>query len=282
MTTPFSRNIASRAMSGGDYALAFDDTFRGVAGQFGGLALAASLQVAADELDDPSLLVRSASCVFVAPVPVGEVSARVAILRRGRSVAHISVALRSDDDRPLLHTIAVLGRTRPGFAFTARRRPDVPAPDACPSFLAPPPHGETPPPPPWTTTPFWQSVDRRIAAGHHWWERGWQGGNSTGALWLRLREPPPDEAARRLVAMAFTDMAGQSIAEYIGPEAPPWGMVSTDHTAHALACPRSDWLLVSFRANRAADGFVSVATEVWDETGELVALGTQVVLLLMD
>lgn len=247
------------------------------------MALAASLHAALSEVGDPAFCVRSASTLFITPLPPGPATAHVRLLRKGRSVAHVAVSLTRNGSQPVLETIAVLGRDRAGFTFTDRVMPDVPAPDACPSFVEPPADGPAPPLPPFAVTPMWDVMERRVAIGHRCWERDWEPAGSFGAAWLRFRETPRDAhgAFTLLPALALTDMAGEAVSHQVGPNAPDWGMVSTDHCVHAFAPPQSEWLLLAFRANRGANGFVSVATEMWDQQGELVAVSTQVILLML-
>lgn len=275
--TSFERNIDCVASGEGRYRFNFDDAFLGAAGMFGGLTLAACCECATRHVSGPELRLRSVSAVFVNSVKPGPCEAGVHEIRRGRSVIHVGTSLQNTNGEPAVEALAVFGRDRPGFAFLDKTPPDVPPADQSPLFDAPPGGGSNPPLPLWAAQPMWKSIERRVAIGHQYWERDWTSTGSLAGMWLRYDEMPrlKDETVHPLAVLALTDMAGEAISEKVGPDAPEWGMASLDHNAHLLAPTRSKWLLLICRAPHAADGYVSVETEVWDQDGHLVAVGSQ-------
>lgn len=94
----------------------------------------------------------------VGQVADGEVELDVEVLRRERSMSHVRANVRNVGAANGHITTAVFGATRGGFEFTELHRPDVPAPDDCPSFRDPPPPGV----PVFEPNPFWA---RRVEGG---------------------------------------------------------------------------------------------------------------------
>jgi hypothetical protein len=70
-----------------------------------------------------------------------------------------------------------------------------------------------------------------------------------------------------------------AVGERMGPGGVDWWGPSTDLTVHLLGEARSGWLLSHHRAHRATTGYASVASDLWDTEGTLVAHATQVMFL---
>jgi acyl-CoA thioesterase len=236
-------------------------------------ALAVAAMTAA--LDDPSQRLRTVTTVYAALVPSGPLELDATVLRRGRTMSQAMVTAHAPGADAGHTSVAVFGCDRPGFEFTDLAMPDVPGPDACPSFRDPPPpeveprEGEMP--------AFWQNVEGRPALGHAPWE-DYVPDSSHCAFWYRFDEPPlrADGTLDPLAVVALADLMPSTVGERMGPEDDNWWGPSADLTVHLFARPRSEWILGSLRARRATGGYASVESALWDEGGALVAHATQV------
>lgn len=275
----FERSLALRADGNGRYrgdvddALAFGDTIHG------GFGLALAVQAASEDLDAPDLPFRTATALFVSPLPAGAVRAEVQVLRRGRSMAHCAVDIRPDGaSQPSLSVVAAFGRSRPGRNLRQRTAPETPSPGDAPSFQEAP--AGAGPAPPWVFLPAWETIERRIADGHGWWNTDRPPGRSEGALWLRYRDTPrlDNGQVNPLAHLALSDMLAQAMSDGLAAE--DFSFVSIDHTVHLVGHSTDDWCLVSHRCEHLLDGYASLRGEVWDEHGILLATSTQLGLVV--
>jgi hypothetical protein len=209
---------------------------------------------------------RSLTTVYAAAVPAGPVVVDVTVLRRGRSMSQLTATLRGaggpDADADAGHTsLAVFGRDRVGFSFTDVVRPDVPAPDACPSFRDPPPDGVVIGEP----FRFWELLEGRPAMGHPPWE-DYTPTSSDVATWQRFDRPPrrADGSLDPLMLVAMADTMPGSVSERMGRVDTMWMPPSCDLTVHLLGEPRSEWILCHKRARWAGDGYASIEMALWD------------------
>jgi len=244
----------------------------------GGIMAALAASAMAREIDRPDQRLRTLSTVFAALVPAGPVTVDVSVLRRGRSMSQTSATVRAAGAASGHATVAVFGADRPGFEFTDLAMPEVDAPEDCPSFSDPPPPGVERPDRP--EIPFWQHTEGRPALGHAPWD-DWVPDTSSCAAWYRFDEPPlrPDGTLHPLAAVALSDLMPSAVGERMGPGGVDWWGPSTDLTVHLLGEARSGWLLSHHRAHRATTGYASVASDLWDTEGTLVAHATQVMFL---
>lgn len=276
----------------GRYRAVVDDRWNCPIVPQGGVMAALAARAIADEVGDPGQALRTLTTVFASAVPAGPVTVDVQVLRRGRSVTQALATVRPDgadgaDDAhdPGTHsdsdgghaTLAVFGRTRPGFAFTDQRRPDVPGPDESPSFGDgyEPPDGEEP-----FEVPYWDQVEGRPCLGHAPWD-DWVPERSDCAYWYRFAEPPrrPDGTLDPLALVALCDSMPGSVSERLGPnDQRSWWAPSADLTVHVLGESRSEWVLAHLRAHRAGEGYASGELALWDPEAGLVAFATQVMI----
>ena len=98
----------------------------------GGISLAAATRAMGDALGDPTMVLRSVSCVFAEPVESGPAEIDVTVLRQGRSVAQVTATMRTPGRHAGLTAIGVFGSSRPGFEFTDINPPEFPDPDSLP------------------------------------------------------------------------------------------------------------------------------------------------------
>jgi acyl-CoA thioesterase len=122
-------------------------------------------------------------------------------------------------------------------------------------------------------------VEGRLALGHRWWEQ-WDPTRSDVATWLRFDDPPrlEDGTLDPLGIVTLADRMPGCIAERIGSGGEPWFAPSADLTVHLFGPARSEWLLAHDRARWADNGWASAESTLWDESGNLVAHASQVML----
>ncbi len=239
----------------------------------GGLVTATALRAVESELAVSEQPLRSVSTVFAGQVRPGPVEIDVAVLRRGRSMSQATATIRNVGESVGHSLIAVFGASRPGFEFTDISMPGVPAPRECPSWRDPlPPEVED------DRLPFnfWEHVEGRAALGHAPWE-DYVPESSDRASWYRFDEPPMLDDGRLdpLALVTLCDTMPGAVGERMGPGSRAWLPPSADLTVHVLGDARSEWVLGHNRARFAGDGYASVEILLWDESGTLVAYGTQ-------
>lgn len=247
----------------------------GVVAAIAARAMAAELHV--DEGTPQSL--RTFNGVFVSPVPAGEVLIDVRVLRRGRSASQAQATVHGPDGTTGFTALAVFGTSRPGFAFTELRFPEVPSAEGQPSYRdpLPPEAGEVD----RMVFPFWEEVlEGRPALGTPFWDPTPRD-KAEQASWYRFEHPPMGDDGRLdpLCTFVVADVMPGAVFEKVSPTEDRWFAPSTDLTLHLFGAPTPGWLLSHFRAHRAGDGYASVDAAVWDPRGaegpELVAYATQ-------
>jgi len=249
----------------------------------GGIVTALALRAMAEELGDPSQVLRTLHTTFAAQVADGPVSVDVELLRRGRSMSHLRAEVTNPDAARGHLTTGIFGAPRPGFDFTDLRPPSgVPGPDQCRSFRDPPPPGV----PPFESMPMWSElVEGRLAIGHSHWEE-FVPDRAERAFWYRFDQPPflDDGTLDPLALVVLADTMPGAVGEKLADQDRAWFAPSVDLTVHLLDHARSRWLLAHNRARFAGDGYASADIALWDcgedGTGQprLVTYATQLFL----
>jgi acyl-CoA thioesterase len=282
-TTAFGRQMILEPAPdrAGRYAVDVDSRWNCPVVPQGGTMAALAAAAMAVEIGDPGQHLRSLTTVFAAQVPAGPVAVDVTVLRRGRTMSQALATVRAEGADTGHTSVAVFGRDRGGFEFTDLAMPDVPPPEACPSFRDPPPpeaaarFAERPP------FAFWEQVEGRPALGNAPWD-DYAPTTSECAFWYRFDEPPmrPDGTLDPLAVVALCDLMPSSVGQRMGPGQPDWYPPSADLTVHVLGEARSGWLLAHLHARRATAGYASVESALWDPTDRsLVAHAAQVMFL---
>lgn len=224
---------------------------------YGGLTAALCLEAALELVTD--MPVRAAQVAFIGPVG-GDIVISPSVLRRGKSSAFVSVDLVSEGGL-MARCIFTFGAKRESkLSQTSRSCPQVPAPDACPSFF-----GERRP-------NFSRNFNIRLAAGNgpmtgaeHGDMTVWLRHKDEGALWnpttlLSLADAPPPAAMS-----TFTEPAPISsmtwMAEFLTDE-----ITTTE-----------GWFLAHHEAQATRDGYSSQSMRLWNRSGDPVMIGRQTV-----
>ena len=224
------------------------------------MATAVALRAMAAALDAPDQALRTVTNVFAAPVRSGPVEVDVTILRRGRTLSQLTATMRNPGAAAGHTSVAVFGGPRPGFEFTDRVLPDVPAPDDCPSFRDPLPEG----------VEIRGSVPLLGARGRHGPRSAIRRGRTTSprrparAYWMRFDDPPilEDGTFDPFALVTLCDTQPGAVGERMGSNVPMWLPPSVDLTVHVFGVPTSEWLLAHNRAHYAGDGYASAEIEL--------------------
>jgi acyl-CoA thioesterase len=240
----------------------------------GGVVVGLALRAMQAELGSPVPPLRSVSAVFAAQVPAGPLAIDARVLRRGRSASQVLATVRAEGAEAGHTALAVFGEQRPGFEFTELRPPEVPPPEACPSFDDAPADSE------WERrfdATFWDQVEGRFARGHTWWDRDWTPTGAERIYWYRFRETPrlADGRLDPLALLVLCDTMPGAVGERVGPLDLVWLSPSADLTVQLLGDATSEWLLAVNRARHAGSGYASLEMELWDPARGLVAHATQ-------
>lgn len=248
---------------------------------FGGCTMAIALRAAQTALGRPDLSPVSASAVFAAPVPCGPMIIDTSVLRAGRSAGQVTAALRSaskEGEAPDVHLTAIFGAAHDTHVSYL----DSEWPDDALSIdeAAPPP--DAPSDSPFHNINYHQQTDWRSA------QRGmafrgvdeWIPGPARSMSWHRLLKEPrlPDGTLDPIALCAPADILGPAIFSRIGPlgpDNPPFLVLSLEISVHFVAPTTSPWILQHCRVPQAADGYAYSQVELWDEDRRLVAFATQ-------
>ena len=262
----------------GRYRCALSDRWNAALYPFGGVVLAIALRAAERELGDPSQRLRTATALFVSPVPVGPVEVETRRLRVGRTGSQLLAHLRSGGSAEGgLSLLAAYGREREGFAFTDLEPPEAPPPERCSPPADPPPEY-----PRWRAS-FFDQLETRNVRMRAPWEEGWEGGRAEALRWMRFRRAPrlADGTLDPLALVALSDTMPPAIGQRLGPRWPAFYAPSIDHCVHPLATTREEWLLVRSRCRHAGEGYASAECQIWSRDRRLLLHATQLMMLRM-
>lgn len=241
----------------------------------GGVLLTVALRAIRAELGDDGLKPRSATALFASTVPVGPAEVRVMSVRRGNVAAQVRATLVSAvDDGPGMEVVATFSRDRDGFEFSDCDPPLVPPPDRAPLLGAAVPFSARARP------PFFDNFECRLAAGSDWYAGEWVPGPARFARWFRylVAQRTDGGLLDRLALPPLADTMPPSVVEKLGPGFPRFVAPSLDLTVHFIDDTDRDWLLVSAHTKRAHAGYASAEIEIFDDTGRLLACGSQVMM----
>lgn len=241
----------------------------------GGVVMATALRAVLHELS-PGYALLSAHAIFCAPVPVGVVRVRVKPLRRGRLAQQWRAELFVPSGEVgagwtlALEVVATAGVAHEGPDASAASLPaDVLSfEDATPLF-----DGRDGP------APFFHNFEGRLALGPPYW-RPYAPSEARVARWHRYLVPPMVEARLDpLAILPVADTMPQALFNHLGSEGRRFHAPSLDLTVHFLRETSSACLLTHCHARSAVSGFATADVEVWDDRGQLVAFGTQMMIL---
>ncbi|MDQ1383924.1 MAG: hypothetical protein QOG65_1303, partial [Actinomycetota bacterium] len=123
-TSLFSRGTAVETAGAGRYTADIGDHWNCPIVPQGGILAATAARAMEAALGEPAQLLRSLNGVFAGRVAHGPIEIAVEVLRRGRSMSQLRVALRNPGADSGFDALGVFGSEREGFSFTDARLPD--------------------------------------------------------------------------------------------------------------------------------------------------------------
>lgn len=209
----------------------------------------------------------SATGTFMNPAAPGPVSIRVEMLKEGKRLSTLR-AILSDGNRDLVHVTGVFAdaaRTDHPVRLITRDPPQLPEPADC--ILAEP-ADDAPIPPPFTG-----KVELRVPPDDARSMMDMEGGEGRSRGWFRLRDGEAmDGHAVVLAADAFPPAIFYSS---LGVGWTP----TVDLTVQIRDPHPTGWLACEYRTRFISDGMLEEDGEIWDRSGQLVALSRQLALL---
>jgi acyl-CoA thioesterase len=223
----------------------------------GGYVLSVGLGALGDVLGRPDPLTVTAH--YLKPAAVGPVAIEVEVVKSGRHYA-TGVARLLQQEREILRVLATytdLGDAS-GPTWIDGGPPPLPPLDA-----------------PFAARPFERlpTIARRFeiraAPETMGWLEGRRADRAEIRAWIRFADDrPPDTRSLAL----FSDAMAPPVFNVIDP-----GWVPTvELTVHVRARPSSSWLRAIFRTRFVVGGHLEEDGELWDESGQLVAMSRQI------
>lgn len=260
----------------GRYGVVVDDGWR-VLHVFGGMTKALALRAAAEALGRPDLRLVTTGATYVAPIAAGPVGIQADVIRSGRRGAQVRVRLWSgpatDEPRGDLLVDAVFGAhddALPGLAPVVLPA-DARAPDASTGRdeLA---RSRV------VDVPFHRQTDWRLAVGTYDFTA--PPDDPRTVSWFRFRNSAigPGDAWDPAALAVPGDILGPAFSRGIGP-ARHFFVITLQLSMQWFAPVRSEWVCQESSVSRAAGGFVTGVSNLFDESGELVGLATQCAML---
>ena len=185
----------------------------------------------------------------------------IEIVRTGRSHS-TGVARLIQGEKEVLRVISTFGdlSSLSGPTSVTQRAPALPPPDACESGRAGPTDDLS----------IAERVDMRMSPGSVTWTSGAKSNVPELAGWARLRDGRPTDA---LSLLFFCDAFPPPVLNLEAASA-RW-VPTLELTVHVRRRPAPGWVRGVFRTRALIDGYLEEDGEVYDETGQLVAMSRQ-------
>jgi acyl-CoA thioesterase len=199
---------------------------------------------------------------FLEPCPAGEVEVATQLVRFGRHAT--GTARLSKDGRIRILLTATLGElgAKQGPTHVTGEPPDLPPPEDC---VVHPTDGDLP--------SLIDRFDLRFDPPSVGWAVGRPSGEARMDAWVRFADGrEPDTLSLPL----FADSLPPAVLNVV-PQA-EW-VPTLELTVHVRSRPAPGWLRVSATTRFLVGGYLEEDVEIWDSTGELVALSRQLALV---
>lgn len=208
----------------------------------------------------------SVTAHFTRPLAAGPIEVSVQSLKVGRTFSTMSARVTAESESlTLLGGFAQPGALDANQVYVAGAPPDLPSPADCPQAL-PAPDGPLPP-------PLMAQFEERIHPDDVGPLVGRPSGTARVRGWFRLHdEEPIDPFALLLVADAFPPAV-------FNADLPLAWTPTIEMTTQIRATPAEGWLRCQFSTRFVSGGLLEEDGEIWDETGNLVALSRQLALV---
>ncbi len=203
---------------------------------------------------------------YLAPGKPGPVTIDTAIVKTGKSYVTVTATMRSGD-RPVLQLLGAFTDLAPSgeAPLVDGAPPDLPPVEDC----APRRENVSGGP----STPFMNRVDLRLHPDDAPTSEGLRSGRSLVRGYFRLHDDEPIDGVALLQA---SDAFPPTIFNTNLPVA--W-VPTLELTVHVRAVPVPGWIRCRFSTRFVSDGVLEEDSEMWDESGRLVALSRQLALV---
>ena len=248
-----------------------EDAFTARLHDFGGRSFGGDVlgraALAARRSCDPARRMVSFYCLFLRPGPVDRpVRIEVERVREGRRLAQRRARML-DGDRLVADLTASFATAGKGPGWSSVTAPDVPAPETLPTEEERArEEGEE-----WRPGEVeWRFVERVFLDEHP--------ESSRWRAWARPRRPLPDEGGLHEAALAYLSdfISHGSVVRMLTTEFVWERFASLDQGLWVHRSFRwEDWLLVESESDVAVDGHTFTRRRIFDDTGRLVASGSQ-------
>ena len=221
----------------------------------GGYMLALAGRVLSEALPHKDPL--TVHCLYCAPGEIGDAHCEVTVLRTGGSTSHATLVLRQGGEVKIHVTAAYSDMDRlSGENWSSAERPAIA------------PYGSTPPVGEHGIE-FRQRIDQCYTTGGGVFRREEPDGSGCFNGWLSLRDGADPDL---LTLLLFADGMAPPVFTVFGPL--QW-VPTLDLSVQLRRRPAPGPIQVRFRTRYMTNGIVDEDGELWDSTGELVALSRQ-------
>jgi acyl-CoA thioesterase len=186
MSTPlpepadFLVDTAVERVAEGLHRIELSDRWNAAMYPFGSVASVLALRAMQADLGERGQRLRTATSMYVSPVPTGPLEIRVETLRHGRRMSQLLANVRAaGSSNGGLTVVAAFGEDREGFTFLDATPPEAPAPEMAPlpdfrHFRA----------------SFFDQVEMRPVRMNPSWRSDWEAGPAEAVRWMRYRRAP--------------------------------------------------------------------------------------------
>jgi acyl-CoA thioesterase len=227
----------------------------------GGFMMCYALRALADTAPPPDPLTMTAH--FLRPGRVGPVTVETELVKVGKRNA-TAAARVAQEGVEVVRALATFGRFADPDAgsptIVASTPPELPPVDECLGQAAA------------TAPAIAQRFDNRLDPATMGWAVGKPSGEMVIRGWMRLADGrDPDFLAMPLFADALPPPLFNAVT-------PGW-VPTIELTVHFRARPAPGWLRAEFRTRLVSGGLLEEDGELWDESGQLVAMSRQLAVL---
>ena len=266
--TRFDRDTAVTQLGPGRYQGRIDTGWWIINGPNGGYIAAILLRALLAEVADPLRAPRSLTTHYLRPPAEGPIEIHTVTERSGRSLTTVSARM-FQGDKLMAIALGAFALARKGFEFVDRVMPALPPPEATVRIRDASPN----------TVELQRRYDSRLGLGEPFGSGGKQ---ALVGGWIRMEEPRLVDA---LAVAAFTDSFPPAVFTRAGPADSIGPVPTIDLTIHfrtTLPLPNAgpaDRCAVVFTSTAAREGFIEEDSEVWSESGVLLAQSRQLALV---
>lgn len=224
----------------------------------GGYMMCFALRALGASVDKPQPLTMTAH--FLRPGKVGTVDVHTEVVKSGKRNATASARV-VQHDKEVLRAVATFGSwDDEATKIIAKSPPQLPPPDECLG------HGTN------NHAEIAQRFDNRLDPTTIGWAMGRPSGEMVMRGWMRMADGrEPDWLVMPLMADGLPPPVFNKVS-------PGW-VPTIELTVHFRAKPAPGWLRAEFRTQFVSGGLLEEDGELWDSTGELVAISRQLATL---